>query len=485
MAFDCCAPTIPTDPTKRVDYSYGLVLGVAEFRTEQGYFLAKDRRHARALHGYGTIAGLHVTVAGSEVRVAPGLALDPRGREICVAEPQCAKLEDWLAQQQSSGDLSPPVISPPAGPLTAYVVLCYRECETERVPIPAGPCLSLDRTAVPSRIQDAYELAITTTKPPQIEEEATSALGEILRHVHVEAGAGALTDPKPLVDEIRALAAGSPPVGSLPSPPVDLKLDPASAGAILREALRVWVTEVRPLLVPEGGGCLQGPSDPACVLLAKLAFPIRVSSGQLVVDGTVTVDESERPLLVQTRVLQEILGATSGEVSGGGGGGTAPPAIHPATLSFGAAAVSPIAPAALIFGAGRLPLIRFSGTATAVATAAIPADLIRTAPIAARVSWGVIAGGPPTPAFAWTLTIRYLSPGDSVTGTAGTQTVGIPVAAAMAADTLLVTPPVGLHAPPPPAATLVAITIQATGLPPAPPIAFYCAELLYTARSTP
>ncbi len=252
MASNCCATPIPTDPSKRVDYSYGLVLGVAEFRTEQDYFLAKHRRHARALHGYGTVSGLAVTMNGSEVQVSPGLALDAQGHEICVPEPQCARLEDWLLQRQAGGDFSPPLFSPP-GPVTAYVTLCYRECETERVPVPAGPCLSLDRTAVPSRIQDAFELSIDEAPPAQVEETAIRILGDVLGHVRVEATAGALTDAGPLVAELRGLLEASPPVGPS-SPPADLVLDPVYAGAILREAFRVWTTEIRPQLVPEGGG---------------------------------------------------------------------------------------------------------------------------------------------------------------------------------------------------------------------------------------
>ena len=48
------------DFRKRVNYTFGLVLGADEFIQEQSYFLAKHRRHNQWLHGYGTVDGLKV-----------------------------------------------------------------------------------------------------------------------------------------------------------------------------------------------------------------------------------------------------------------------------------------------------------------------------------------------------------------------------------------------------------------------------------------
>ena len=76
------------DPTKRVNYAFGLVLGVADFTQEQEFFLARHRRHHDSLHGYGTVLGLGLAVEstpnGPELQVAPGLAVNPRGQTICV-----------------------------------------------------------------------------------------------------------------------------------------------------------------------------------------------------------------------------------------------------------------------------------------------------------------------------------------------------------------------------------------------------------------
>ena len=68
-----CPDAAALDPLKRVCYSTGLVLGVDEFRQEQEYFLAKDRLHQRALHGYGTVCGLKVSI--EDAGAGLGLAL--------------------------------------------------------------------------------------------------------------------------------------------------------------------------------------------------------------------------------------------------------------------------------------------------------------------------------------------------------------------------------------------------------------------------
>ena len=86
-------------PDQRVNYEYGLVLGVDEFRQEQLYFLEKGYLHQRSLHGYGTVYGLAVTAtrppdSSDEMLITaePGVAVDQFGRTIVLREEQCARL---------------------------------------------------------------------------------------------------------------------------------------------------------------------------------------------------------------------------------------------------------------------------------------------------------------------------------------------------------------------------------------------------------
>jgi hypothetical protein len=92
------APTATEpDPTKHVNYTLGMILGVDDFKQEFAYLSGRDQWMARDLIGYGTVSGLRVTYdeAGGapEIVVSAGVALSPRGQKICVPTTQCALLQ--------------------------------------------------------------------------------------------------------------------------------------------------------------------------------------------------------------------------------------------------------------------------------------------------------------------------------------------------------------------------------------------------------
>jgi len=72
----------------RVRYFTGQVLGVADFETEQRYFIERLRRRNRWLHGWGIVGGLQVAPGKTahEVVVSPGFAIDCLGNDIEVEE---------------------------------------------------------------------------------------------------------------------------------------------------------------------------------------------------------------------------------------------------------------------------------------------------------------------------------------------------------------------------------------------------------------
>lgn len=347
------------DPSKRVRYTTGLVLGVDEFLQEQTHFMERDHRHHRALHGYGTVLGLqvyrHAEEGVPEVVVTPGMAVDPQGRSICVPAAQCAKLNDWLAGQQQAiqeawGSV-PPVVS-------AFVVLCYRACETDKVPVPGGPCRSQEDSTTASRIADRFELKLVLRRPPgtgdggteeepppHVEERAIRRFGALLARIELTDDPGGTLSEHEVAEHVRGLAAEvsdtSPPSGSPPSgsPPESepLRLYRGAAASILRTAFRVWVTEVRPRLLGAGRCAAAAPHDD-CVLLAELQLSVTQSGGRLSVDDagpgeSITVLEETRPYLLSTRLLQEVLAPWLSTLEGGalppgggpGGGFGSPP----------------------------------------------------------------------------------------------------------------------------------------------------------------
>ena len=342
--FTTAAGALRVDPSKRVNYTLGLVLGVDEFQQDQAWHAAGRRTHNRLLHGYGTVWGLRVTPPGEdesdpEVRVTEGVAVDPCGREICVPATMCVKLNDWLTRHR-------PVLerffTPGGDPLPLQVLLCHRECPDDVVPVPGEPCRSQDDAMQPSRIRESFELrlalrdvapwesppgdatGLTVWRAHLAEEEAVRAFGQLLARV------GTTTDPalgaqgrEILLEAVRALAAAADPGPfELTSPPAGqaILLAADDAQDVLREALGVWVTEVRPRV-----RALQGTAHPSgngngtgcgCGCAGDCDECVPLAAVDLVVSpawraGTVTVDDRARPYLLHTRLLQEWLFAAA------------------------------------------------------------------------------------------------------------------------------------------------------------------------------
>jgi len=313
----------PPDPRQHVNYTQGMVLGVDDFTQEYAYLSNRDQWLARDAIGYGTISGLKVTVAPKDgelqLSVSPGVALSPRGELIRVAPSQCARLGTWFSLASTQQKLTELHLSL-ATQITAYVVLCYRDCPTENLPIPGEPCRCDSETMAPSRIRDDFRLELTLAPPPQPEEEAVRAFVAWLRSIELTEVDLGETELAHFLDALRRAAenADSPPGFFHESPPSGLLIPRHQLCEWMRAALRVWVTELRPKwqAVFAARGATRTPEDCSChgtgsdlpdggregVLLAEV---ILQRSGPTLVDAA--VDDSKRPFLVHLRALQELL----------------------------------------------------------------------------------------------------------------------------------------------------------------------------------
>lgn len=317
----------PPDPTKHVNYSLGMVLGVDDFTQEFAYLAGHDARIVRDLIGYGVVAGLRVTIdvgeRGPRVQVAPGEAVTPSGRLVCVSPAQCAYLNDWL--QENRPDVEA-LGSPPPPSISLAVVLCYRECETDDVPIPGEPCRTAAELMAPSRLTESFTLDLRLAPVAQLEEDAVRDFVAWVRSLPLTSGPGPGVDA--FLETLRAAAGleSSPPASPpglvafmLGSPPPGLAIPRSDAGAYYAALARFWVEELRPRLRSPAGaecGCGAGGTgeldpDADCITLAELEVPLAVDgvSGGLVVADTpaVSVDDRGRPTLLHLRLLQEIL----------------------------------------------------------------------------------------------------------------------------------------------------------------------------------
>jgi hypothetical protein len=330
----------PPDPTKHVNYSLGMVLGVDDFTQEFAYLSGHDQRIVRDLIGYGVVAGLRVTVdvgeRGPRVQVAPGEAVTPSGRLVCVSPAQCAYLNDWL--QVNRHDIEA-LGSPPPSSVPLAVVLCYRECETDDVPIPGEPCRTDAELMAPSRLAESFTLDLRIAPVAQLEEDAVRDFVAWVRSVPRTSGPGPGVDA--FVDALRSALGleASPPLSPpdllgelLGSPPAGIAIPSHDAEEYYRALVRFWVEELRPRLRSASGaecGCGAGgigalDPDADCITLAELEIPVDVDgiSGGLVVADTppVGIDDSRRPTLLHLRLLQEILLGGGGDGGGGDGG---------------------------------------------------------------------------------------------------------------------------------------------------------------------
>jgi len=338
------------DPTKHVNYVEGMVLGTADLRQEFAYLSHRDQWLARDLLGYGTVWGLRVTdrlgPRGPEVVVASGVAINPRGQFIRVAPAQCAPLNDWLAGRTADvTSRHQPTATLNIFSLPLYVVLAYRTCDSDPVPIAGEPCRTEEQSLAPSRTGDDFLLELSFDPPPQIEENAIREFVAWLRgHVTLTGAGASLTIPE-FLDGIRAAvtaaaAAVTSPPGSGPllldsSPPTMLPIPAALLADYLRAALRLWVTELRPAWRPNWLGDKHGCTGDELlataeqgnrVLLAALTVliepPALNGAGWTVVSAgpAITITEDTRPFLLHLRFLQEWLIAQTAAAGGASAG---------------------------------------------------------------------------------------------------------------------------------------------------------------------
>lgn len=176
-------PLVASANADRLHYSTGELLGADDFRAEQTYHRRQLARALLHLHGSGTVAGLRVfhrhrpgqngAPDEVELEVEPGLALDHAGRLIEVPREACLRLRRWytfIAGQAPSstgldaGDLRlawrADGAAAAGGVVVADVFLAFHQCPRGYTPaFASGPFDALDASQ-PSRVRDAYELAL-------------------------------------------------------------------------------------------------------------------------------------------------------------------------------------------------------------------------------------------------------------------------------------------------------------------------------------
>jgi hypothetical protein len=177
-------PTLKQDnkleePLRRVSYEAGMMLGLEATRAEQAYHRRRLNRHQYWLHGFGTLAGLLVSMDPADhpnntddilvrLHVKPGIAIDGLGREILLHETYCINLRQWLAAQSEAALLEG--FDSGSNLLWLKVTARQKDCPVGMQPVLARK-LNLSTDAVqPSRTADSVQLELIPELPPAADE---------------------------------------------------------------------------------------------------------------------------------------------------------------------------------------------------------------------------------------------------------------------------------------------------------------------------
>jgi hypothetical protein len=172
LAADPAAPVdeqgaglLAQNPFTALHYRFGMLLGVDDFETAQGYALGKMRLHNAWLHGAGVIWGLGVAFGDDdELAVAPGLAVDGAGRELYLDSKVCVDLGRWYTEHKDD-----PAVANAFQPVAAgsarlkgdlQVVIEARACLTRQVPALASTCEGAYQDTAYSRVSETVTLTL-------------------------------------------------------------------------------------------------------------------------------------------------------------------------------------------------------------------------------------------------------------------------------------------------------------------------------------
>jgi hypothetical protein len=323
---DCLRPETerPASPFTAVNYHFGMLLGVDDFETEQAYHRGKGRLHNAWLHGGGVVWGLRVTsdVKAGELRVSPGLAYDRAGRELYLPVEACLSIPSWYDEHKDDPDLKEATQETANGvDFVGHVELRFCSCLSRQVPALADPCEGADRDTAYSRLQETIDIRLLPGPAP-----ARVTSHRLLRILFGLDKADENEQAERAAREAReAVLAAAPEdqTGEL-------------LAAFRRMAARDTLATAPPD-VPDGDPAALFPAlddEPITIAALPRVRLVKLPGGGFRL-GSARIETDDRPSLVPTAAIQELL---CGLFPGAGGGGGAPP---PAPADAGGPRVDP------------------------------------------------------------------------------------------------------------------------------------------------
>lgn len=295
---------LAVNPFYALRYHFGMLLGVDDFETEQAYHRGKMQLHNAWLHREGVVWGFDVSTPDveaepgtktGEVRVEPGLAYDPAGRELHLETAACLNLGAWFAEHREDADLE--VVESENGVrFDAHVIIRFRACLTRAVPALSEPCEGAQTETAYSRAFETVEILLRPGRAPTP-----------TRPYHRLRLLFALEDPH--LDEDDYPLPGDQEV--LDARAAILALPAADQPSHYLEAFRRFAAldeiELQPDSHSDGSAGLFASEHAALVVLADLAdIRLERSDDHWLLLGA-DVDTTVRPTHVATSTIQELL----------------------------------------------------------------------------------------------------------------------------------------------------------------------------------
>jgi hypothetical protein len=297
---NCTAAAIdsPLAPFYSLHYSFGMLLGVADFETEQAYHRGKMRLHNAWLHREGVAWGMGVGVdTKDEIRVTAGFATDALGRELYLDRDVCLNVPAWFDVHKADAGFTY-TENADAIVFDGHIVIRFKACLTRQVPSLSEPCNGVNTSTAYSRV---YETAEVFLRPGLWKQPARP-----YHRLRLMFGLD-----QPVVDGAGKVVAADQEVLGAPR-----NVDSFRRFAALDEI------ELTPL---------QDTSDVVVVLANLTAITLKKTDGKRSLAGA-TIDVGVRPTHVATTTVQELLQGSAG-IAGG-------PFVIPSSVQLNEAANS-------------------------------------------------------------------------------------------------------------------------------------------------
>ena len=289
----------PVNPYYALRYQFGMLLGVDDFETEQAYHRGKTRLHNAWLHRDGVVWGLDVQLdtAHNQIKVTPGLALDPAGHELHLDATACVDVTKWYDAHSKDAGFKQTAIAGGGVKFDAYVVIAFQACLTRQVPAMMEPCQNSNGTDTAySRVSETVKLSLLNGIPDAVAPPYWR-LRLLFGLTTVPAGGGTVTPAQQEVIDARNLILGLP-----------LSDQPQAYLKAFRKFAALDEIELQPANGPDGKSVLLFPgADDSGVLLAQITGITLENKGAGLVLSGGTVDTSVRHSHVATSTIEELL----------------------------------------------------------------------------------------------------------------------------------------------------------------------------------